>query len=93
MVRAATDIVPEAPRILAGGRIALLEGMSLEQKVAFLLDVVELASCKREVQQIRGRLRTQGSAPVGEETQNLFRRATELQKRIGELTKRLPSVV
>ena len=93
VVRAATDIVPEAPRILAGGRIALLEGMSLEQKVAFLLDVVELASCKREVQQIRGRLRTLSSALVGDDSKELFRRATELQKRIGELTEQLPSIV
>jgi DNA primase len=93
VVAAAQSVVAEAPRILAGGRIAVLEDMDVQNKVEFLLDTVELASCKREVQQIRGRLRTQGSAPVGEETQNLFRRATELQKRIGELTKRLPSVV
>lgn len=93
VVAAAQSVVAEAPRILAGGRIAVLEDMDVENKVEFLLDTVELASCRREVQQIRGRLRTQGSAPVGEETQNLFRRATELQKRIGELTKRLPSVV
>ena len=93
VVAAAQSVVAEAPRMLAGGRIAVLEDMDVENKVEFLLDTVELASCRREVQQIRGRLRTQGSAPVGEETQNLFRRATELQKRIGELTKRLPSVV
>lgn len=93
VVAAAQSVVAEAPRILAGGRIALLEDMDVQNKVEFLLDTVELASCKREVQQIRGRLRTQGSSPVGEETQSLFRRATELQRRIGELTKRLPSVV
>jgi DNA primase len=93
VVAAAQSVVAEAPRILAGGRIAMLEDMDVQNKVEFLLDTVELASCKREVQQIRGRLRTQGSSPVGEETQSLFRRATELQRRIGELTKRLPSVV
>jgi DNA primase len=86
-------VVPEAPRILAGGRIAVLEGMDLQAKVAFLLDTVELASCRREVQQIRGRLRALGSGPVGEDSKELFRRATELQKRIGELAKQLPSVV
>ncbi len=93
VVAAAEGVVPEAPRILAGGSIAVLEGMETERKVAFLLDTVELASCRREVQQIRGRLRAQGSAPVGGDTQELFRRATELQKRMGELAKRLPSVV
>ena len=93
VVAAAQGVVPDAPRILAGGRIAVLEGMDLDQKVAFLLDTVELASCKREVQQIRARLRSAGSAPMGDETRELFRRATDLQKRIGELTKRLPSIV
>lgn len=93
VVQAASAVVPEAPRILAGGRIALLESMDIDHKVAFLLDVVELASCKREVQQIRGRLRTLSSAPVGDDSKELFRRATTLQKRIGELTEQLPSVV
>lgn len=93
VVAAAEGVVPDAPYILAGGRIAVLEGMDLDQKVDFLLDTVELASCKREVQQIRGRLRSAGSAPMGDETRELFRRATDLQKRIGELTKRLPSIV
>ena len=93
VVAAAESVVPESSRILAGGRIAMLEGMTLEQKVAFLLDLVELASCRREVTQIRGRLRALGSAPVGEDTQALFKRATDLQKRIGELEKQLPSVV
>ncbi|MBP3893212.1 MAG: DNA primase [Atopobiaceae bacterium] len=93
VVSAAESVVPEASRILAGGRIAMLDSMTLEQKVAFLLDLVELASCRREVMQIRGKLRALGSAPVGEDTQALFRRATDLQKRIGELEKQLPSVV
>ena len=93
VVAAAQDVVPEAPQILAGGRIAVLEGMDVERKVTFLLDTVELASCRRQVQQIRGRLRSAGSGPAGEESQRLFREATELQKRIGQLTKQLPSVV
>lgn len=93
VVAAAQAVVPEAPQILAGGRIAMLEGMDTERKVAFLLDVVELASCRREVQQIRSRLRSLGGAPVGDETRELFRQATELQKRIGELANRLPSLV
>ncbi len=93
VVAAATGVVSEAPRILAGGRIAMLEGMDLDAKVAFLLDTVELASCRREVQQIRGKLRALGSSPVGQDSVELFRRATELQKRIGELAKQLPSVV
>ena len=93
VVAAAESVVAEAPRILAGGSIAVLEGMDTAHKVEFLLDTVELASCRREVQQIRARLRGLGSAPVGAETQELFKRATELQKQIGELTRRLPSVV
>lgn len=93
VVAAAQNVVPEAPSIIAGGRIAMLQDMTLDQKVAFLLDVVELASCRREVTQIRGRLRALGSAPIGEDTQQLFRRATDLQKRIGELEKQLPTVV
>ncbi len=93
VVAAAEALVPEAPYVLAGGSIAVLEGMPTENKVAFLLDVVELASCRRQVEQIRARLRSQGQAPVGEETTELFREATQLQKRIGELTNRLPSVV
>ncbi len=92
-VAAAQSVVPEAPGILADGRIALLEGMTTSQKVAFLLDTVELASCKREVKQIRARLRASSQGSLGDETKDLFRRATELQKRIGELTKQLPSVV
>lgn len=93
VVAAAQAMVAEAPQILAGGSIAVLEGMEVDRKVAFLLDVVELASCRREVEQIRATLRSQATSTVGQGSQELFRRATELQKRIGELTKALPSVV
>lgn len=93
VVAAAQGVVPEAAQILAGGRIALIEEMSTEQKVSFLLDTVELASRRREVQRIRGRLRALSSQPVDTDTQELFREATSLQKRIGELEKRLPSIV
>ena len=93
VVAAAQSVVPEAPSILAGGSIAVLEGMDDAQKVEFLLDTVERASCKREVEQIRARLRALGSDTVSDDSRELFRRATELQKRIGELTNRLPSVV
>lgn len=93
VVAAAASIVPEAPQVLAGGRIAVLQDMTVEQKVAFLLDVVELASRRREVQRIRAALRGAGSAPLGLNAQELFRQATELQKRIGELEKGLPSLV
>ena len=93
VVSAAETVVPEAPQILAGGQIAMLEGMDVEHKVAFLLDIVELASCRREVRVIRNRLRAAGATPVGEDTQELFRRATELQRRIGELERQLPHMV
>ena len=92
VVAAAESVAPDAPRILAGGSIAVLEDMDIEHKVAFLLDTVELASCRREVEQIRARLRASGTA-MGQDTQELFRRATELQRRMGELTRRLPSAV
>ena len=90
VVRAAEGLVEQAPQILAGGRIALLEGMDVDRKVTFLLDVVELASCRREVQQIRGRLHALSGVPVDGNANELFRRATELQHRIGELEKQLP---
>ena len=93
VVAAAERVVPQAPQILAGGRIAMLEDMDLENKVAFLLDTVELASRRREVQQIRGMLRSPDLDTSGQDAQELFRRATEAQKRIVELTERLPSVV
>ncbi len=93
VVTAAEGVVADAPRILAGGRIAVLEGMDTEQKVAFLLDVVELASCRREVAHIRGQLRALSGEVPGQDTQALFRRATELQRRMGELSNHLPSIV
>lgn len=93
VVAAASEVVPEAPRILAGGQIATLEDMDLESKIQFLLDTVELASCRREVQQIRSHLRSLSNSPMQQDAQELFRRATILQKRIGELEKQLPSVV
>ena len=93
VVAAASEVVLEAPRILAGGQIAMLEGMELESKIQFLLDTVELASCRREVQQIRSRLKSLSNGPMEQDAQELFRRATTLQKRIGELEKQLPSVV
>lgn len=93
VVAAAEGVAPDAPRILAGGRIAVLEGMDVQSKVAFLLDAVELASCRREVEQIRGRLRAAGSAPLGDDARRLFRRATDLQRRIGELSTHMPTIV
>ena len=93
VVAAAESVVPEAPRMLAGGRIAVLEGMTVEQKVRFLLDTVELSSCRREVQQIRARLQAAGTAPLNDDAAQLFRRATELQRRVQSLENELRSAV
>ena len=93
VVSAAQRMVPEAAQILAGGRIAIIEDMNLDQKVDFLLNTVELASCRREVTQIRLRLQSVGTDSIGEDSAQLFRRATSLQRRIQDLERQLRSTV
>lgn len=92
VVAAATAVEPEAPQILSSGRVVSSPGMDSREKVAFLVDSVELYSCKRRVREIKARLRQAGDAG-GQDAEALFEQATSLQKRINELTKKLSAVV
>lgn len=92
VVAAATDVVADAPRILAGGRLEVTSRMPVEQRADFLLDVVELWSKRREVREIKARLRMSSSSVPDEQARGLFRTATELQKRINELSNRVSAV-
>nr|WP_314638384.1 DNA primase [uncultured Olsenella sp.] len=92
VVAAASSMVADAPRLLAGGRLQLVSGMSASDQASFLLDVVELWSCRRAVRSMKARLRSASSLP-DESSQELFRRATDVQKRIGELGRRISSLV
>ena len=92
VVAAATAVEPAAPQILSSGRVVSSPGMDAREKVAFLVDSVELYSCKRRVREIKARLRQAGDAG-GEDAEALFEQATALQKRINELTKKLSAVV
>lgn len=93
LVRAAEAVVPGAPVLLAGGRLQLVSSLTVDQRAAFLVDVVELWSCRREVRSIKAQLRLASGSGVDEGAKALFVRATELQKRINELTSSLSSRV
>ena len=82
VVAAATSVYPEAAQLLGGGRLASAEGMTAGQKMAFLVDTVELYSTKRKIRAIRSKL-DQASK---EEADELFGEATALQKRVNELS-------
>ena len=75
VVAAASEVVDAAPRILSGGRLTAVAGMAPADKASFLLDTVELYSLRRRVREIRGRLA--GGGLPDEETQALFRQATQ----------------
>ena len=89
VVAAASAVEPDAPRILSGGRVMEESELSDDEKLDFVVDNVELFSCRRRVRQIRALLR--GSA-AGDESEALFEEATALQRRAGELSRRLSSV-
>ena len=89
VVAAASSVVPDAPRILSGGRVMDDAELSDSEKLDFIVDTAELCSCRRRVRQIRAMLR---STPAGGESEGLFAEATELQKRANELSMRLSSV-
>ena len=89
VVAAAASVVPDAPRILSGGRVMDDAELSDAEKLDFIVDTAEFCSCRRRVRQIMAML---SSAPMGEETEGLFAEATELQKRANELSLRLSSV-
>jgi DNA primase len=89
LVAAATAAVPDAPRLLSGGGLALAREMDEQHKAAFLVDVLELYSCRREVRQIQSRLRSGGEA----DTKELLGRALELRRRESELIQLIPAAV
>lgn len=93
VVRAAAGVVAEAPQILAGGRLEVTSRMPADRRADFLLNAVELWSKRREVREIKARLRLSSSTVPDEGQIELFRRATELQKRINELSNSVSAVV
>lgn len=91
VVAAATAVVPDAPRILSGGRALDEREMPDEEKIAVVVDTVELGSCRRQVRAIRVRLRSLGASAPAEESERLFEEATRLQRRVNELVGKLSS--
>ena len=89
VVAAAAAVVPEAPRILSGGRVMGDDELSDERKLDFIVDSAELYSCRRRIRQIRARLRSAAPDP---DSDSLFAEATQLQRRVTELAGRLSSV-
>lgn len=89
-VAAASSVVPEAPSILSGGRVMGDDELSDAEKLDFIVDTAELCSCRRRIRQIRAALSS--SSRPDEESQALFREATELQRRVNELVRTLSSV-
>lgn len=87
-VRAATDVCPEAPRLISGGAISSSADMPTADKVGFLLDSVDLYSTKRKIRDIKGHLSTASK----EDANKLFVEATELQKHVRVLTEKLSVV-
>lgn len=86
VVAAASAVVPEAPRILSGGRVMAEGEVTLEKRLDLIVDTAELCSCRRRIRQIRVALR---SAGADEDSERLFEEATSLQRRVNELTMRL----
>ncbi len=84
LVRAAQSVVEEAPRILASGQVASAESLDGEEKAAFVLDVVELYSTRRQIRELRARMR-EGADDSGV----LFAQATNLQQRSNLLSRRV----
>ena len=90
LVDAATRVVPDAAVLLSGGEVTLFAELSDEDKAHFLVDLVEMASCRREIASEQARLRMSGG---GEDAAEIGRRVMELQRRIVQLSKELPSAV
>ena len=87
VVAAATAVEPTAPRIISGSKVMAETGMTDEQKVEVLLDTLDLYSAKRQVRDIRGKLKRPQASP--EATNELFAQATQLQKKINALVVKL----
>ncbi len=69
--------------------MAQVERMTDEEKAAFLVDIVDLHSTKRQIGQIKARLDALSQGFGSEDAQELFRRATQLQKKQNELQVKL----
>ena len=90
VVAAASAVVPEAPRILSGGRVMSDGELSDSEKLDLIVDTAEFCSCRRRVRQIRAQL--SGSGTPDEDSERLFREATVLQRRVAELSREISSV-
>ena len=85
-VAAAQAAEPSAAEILSSGTLVSAQGMSDERKATFMLDVVDLYSCKRRVADVRARL---SGAALDDDARRLMGEAGELQARIREISGRL----
>jgi DNA primase len=89
VVRAATEACDLAPRILSAGRLVVRDELSDVDKMTFAIDNVELYSCRRRVRAIKARL----EGHVGkEEMDELFRQATDLQRRAKDLAAKISAM-
>ncbi len=86
VVRAATGIVADAPRILSSGSVVAADGVDDRAKVSFVLDTVELYSTRRKIKELRSKMRSGTST-----SENAFLEATELQRHANELANRVAS--
>ena len=90
VVAAATTVTPDAPQILSGGRVMDESELTDTEKLDLIVDNAELCSCRRKIRQIRVEL--SGSAVPDDRSEALFQEATELQRRVGELSRKISSV-
>ena len=84
LVQAAMSVVEDSAMILASGEVVSAQDMDDLQKVSFVLDVVELYSTRRQIRELRARMR--------EGTQNgteLFAEAARLQQKSNILAQTL----
>lgn len=86
VVQAATNMVPDAPRILASGSVASATGVDDEAKIGFVLDTVELYSTRRRIAELRAGMRMGNAA-----SQDTFVEATNLQRHANQLANRVAS--
>lgn len=86
VVRAASEIVPDAPSVLAPGRVAAASSADDAAKAAFILDTVDLYSTRRRIRELRARMRSGGSS-----TEEVFLQATNLMRAANELSNRVAS--
>lgn len=90
VVAAASSVVGEAPQMLSGGRALAESELPEDQRLELIVDTAELFSCRRRIRKIRARLRS-GDA-TGADDDSLFAEATQLQRRVGELTRALAAL-